>query len=43
MTLHNNTSANNSVDKSVRINTLNLPNVYDVSGFIRNINALVRN
>lgn len=31
-----------SIDSSIRINTVNVPNVYDVSGFIRNLKQLNR-
>lgn len=42
MTLHNNTSTSSNVDKSVKINNLNLSNVTDGSGLIRHLNALSR-
>ncbi|MGI6286680.1 phage tail tape measure protein [Neomoorella humiferrea] len=38
----NTTQVNNSVNRSINIGTISLPNVYDVSGFLRNLRQLVK-
>lgn len=38
----NTSTTSTSVDKSIKINTVNLPNVYNVDGFMRNLNTLAR-